>query len=227
MKNCAMNCAMKRKKLLAVALLLAAMTVFLTGCGMSASAQELYEHAHFCLGAGEYAAAQTYFAQLGEYLDAADCALYAGALQAWQDGDTDLARRTLKSLHPFKSSGRYLTYLDAMDAEKEGDLQEAFTLYESLGTFGDSAEAARGLRTRLLRQEALDDQESPDDQESLDAPEELTDSEEYPDPTEESAELPSDGPILTEAPTSEPSPMPVSVMDAMRAPRQTPAAEEP
>lgn len=198
-----------KKKLLAVTLIL--MTVFLAGCGMTVSAREMYEHAHFCLGAGEYAAAQTYFAQLGEYLDAADCALYAGALQAWSDGDTALARRTLEALHPFKSSGRYLTYLDAMDAQEEGDLQKALTLYESLGTFGDSASVASDLRTSLRKQEA---QETRKAQEAL---------EDGPEPTEMADASPE--PIAE--PSAEPTPVPVSIVDAMRAPLRTPAAQEP
>lgn len=198
-----------KKKLLAVTLIL--MTVFLAGCGMSVSAREMYEHAHFCLGAGEYAAAQTYFAQLGEYLDAADCALYAGALQAWSDGDTALARRTLEALHPFKSSGRYLTYLDAMDAQEEGDLRKALTLYESLGTFGDSASVASDLRTSLRKQEA---QEARKAQEALeDVPEATEMAVASPEPSAE--------------PSAEPSPVPVSIVDAMRAPLQTPAAQDP
>lgn len=202
-----------KKKLLAVTLIL--MTVFLAGCGMSVSARGMYEHAHFCLGAGEYAAAQTYFAQLGEYLDAADCALYAGALQAWSDGDTALARRTLEALHPFKSSGRYLTYLDAMDAQEEGDLRKALTLYESLGTFGDSASVAGDLRTSLRKQEA---QEARKAQEAL---------EDVPEPTEMAGASPEPSADPSAEPSAEPSPVPVSIVDAMRAPLQTPAAQDP
>lgn len=137
-----------KKKMLSLSLVV--LLALLTGCGWTTSSEELYQHAQLCLGSGEYEAARIYFTQLGEYRDAANYALYAGALEAWQAGDTSLARRTLESIRSFKSAERYLTYLDAMDAAERGEKETALALHEGLGAFGDSALQANKLREQLV-----------------------------------------------------------------------------
>lgn len=136
---------MKRLTLLAV-LLCAALT--LSGC-QSQSNQEYYERAQLYLGSGNYDYATELFSQLGEYEDAADYALYSRALKALAEEDYDLARADLKAVNPFKSSSRYLMYLDAIAAEAEGELTQALSLYEKLGTFCDANLEVERLKTAI------------------------------------------------------------------------------
>ena len=110
---------------------------------------EYYHSAQLYLGNGAYEYAAELFAQLGEYEDAADYALYARALQAIDEKAYALARANLEAIDPFKSSGRYLMYLDAIAAEEEGDLEKALSLYETLGTFADSHLAAERLKQEI------------------------------------------------------------------------------
>lgn len=126
---------MMKKTLLLTGLLCLCLT--LTACTDSGMA-DYYESAQLYLGCGDYEGAAELFAQLGEYEQAADFTLYARALQAIEDEDYDLARANLMAVNPFKSSGRYLMYLDAVAAEEKGDLEKALTLYEKLGTFAGS-----------------------------------------------------------------------------------------
>lgn len=125
---------MKRLSLLAVLL---CMALSLTAC-VNTDIGEYYQNAQLYLGSGDYEYAAELFSQLGEYEDAADYALYATALQALKDDNYDLARANLEAIDPFKSSGRYLTYLDALEAEEAKELEKALTLYERLGTFQDA-----------------------------------------------------------------------------------------
>lgn len=124
------------KKLSLMALLLC-MCLSLTAC-TSTDLAEYYESAQLYLGCGDYDYAAELFTQLGEYEDAADYALYASALQSIEDEQYALARANMMAVNPFKSSGRYLMYLDAIDAEAAGEMEEALALYEKLGTFADS-----------------------------------------------------------------------------------------
>ncbi len=136
---------MKKLTLLAVLL---CMALTLTACANS-DIGEYYGHAQLYLGCGDYDYAAELFSQLGEYEDAADYALYATALQAIKDEEYDLARANLTAVNPFKSSGRYLMYLDAVAAEEEGELEAALALYEKLGTFADAHLAAERLQTAI------------------------------------------------------------------------------
>ncbi len=156
-----------------MALLAAAVLLTLTGCGIASSNQELYERAQLYLGGNDYQAASALFTQLGEYQDSADYALYAKSLLAWQDGDLTLARHGLEALHPFKSTGRYLAYLDALDAEKAGNTADALARFEDLGTFGDSPTRAQILRERLKEEqreaeEKMEAEKAPEDAQPLD-----------------------------------------------------------
>ncbi len=118
------------------------------------SNQEYYEQAQIYLGCDDYETAAELFRQLGEYRDAADYALYADALAALEAGDLPLARRNLEAIAPFKSSTRYLTVIDALEAELNGEMETALALYESLGTFHGAHESAAALRT-AIPEEAL------------------------------------------------------------------------
>ena len=120
----------------------------LTAC-TSPDVAEYYQTAQLYLGCGDYDYAAELFAQLGEYEDAADYTLYARALQAMDEENYDLARTNLEAVNPFKSSGRYLMYLDALAAEEEGEMETALSLYEKLGTFCDSHQAAERLKTAI------------------------------------------------------------------------------
>jgi hypothetical protein len=106
---------------------------------------DYYEDAHFYLGAQEYESAAALFAQLGEYRDAGEYALYCQALQAIADEEYALARATLKAVAPFKSSERYLDWLDALALEEDGRLAEALAAYEALGDFDKAWELLTSL----------------------------------------------------------------------------------
>ncbi len=135
------------KKLPLLALLLC-MALTVTACART-DIGEYYESAQLYLGCGDYAYAADLFAQLGEYEDAADYALYAAALQALKEDKYDLARANMLAVNPFKSSGRYLMYLDALDAETDGEMEAALELYEKLGTFAGANEQAARLRKEI------------------------------------------------------------------------------
>ncbi|MCH5287812.1 MAG: hypothetical protein J1E43_10340 [Christensenellaceae bacterium] len=131
------------KKCTAILLVLM-LALMATGC--STSNQGYYEQAQLYLGSGDFIAAGMIFSQLGEYRDAADYALYCAGLQALRDGELDLARADFELLLPFKSSDRYLTYIEALTLEEEGELEEALRLWEELGSFEDSLDHAELLR---------------------------------------------------------------------------------
>ena len=135
------------KKLTLAALLLCA-ALLLTACTNS-DIDDYYQSAQLYLGSGDYEYAADLFVQLGEYEDAAEYALYCRGLQALEDGNTALARANLEAVNPFKSSGRYLMYLDALALEEKGDLEAALGLYEKLGSFYGCAEDAERLRTAI------------------------------------------------------------------------------
>lgn len=128
--------------------LLAALLLTMTGCSRPTN-QEYYEQAQLYLGSGECEHAAMLFSQLGEYEDSAEYALYCAGLAALEEGELALARTNLNAVHPFKSSGRYLTYLDALEKEAAGDMEAALALFESLGSFEDSRKAAETLRTKI------------------------------------------------------------------------------
>lgn len=136
---------MKKCSLLAVLL---CMALALTACA-ARDIGEYYQSAQLYLGCGDYAYSAELFEQLGEYEDAADYALYARALQAIEEEEYDLARANLTAVNPFKSSGRYLLLLDAADAEMEGNLADALTLYEKLGTFAGANTEVQRLRKAI------------------------------------------------------------------------------
>ena len=135
------------KKLSLTALLLC-MALTLTACS-TPEIGEYYESAQLYLGCGDYDYAAELFAQLGEYEDAADYTLYAAALQAMEDEEYDLARANLNAVAPFKSSERYLIYLDALSADLAGNLEEALGLYTQLGTFADAHLAVERLNKEI------------------------------------------------------------------------------
>lgn len=135
------------KKISLASLILCA-ALLLTACA-SSDIGDYYQSAQLYLGSGDYAYAADLFVQLGEYQDAADYALYCRGLQALADGDHALARANLEAVNPFKSSGRYLMYLDALEMEEKGDLEAALSLYEKLGSFYGCAEDTQRLRTAI------------------------------------------------------------------------------
>ncbi|MBQ4580090.1 MAG: hypothetical protein IJA83_05455 [Clostridia bacterium] len=136
------------KKHFALLALLLCMALPLTACS-GPEVEEYYQTAQLYLGCGDYDYAAELFAQLGEYEDSADYALYATALQAMEDEEYALARANMEAVNPFKSSGRYLMYLDALAAEEDGDMAQALSLYEKLGTFMDAHLAAERLQIAI------------------------------------------------------------------------------
>lgn len=136
---------MMKKAFVAVSLLLALLSV--TGC--TASNQTYYEQAQLFLGGGDYTSAADLFCRLGEYRDSADYALYAAGLHAIKDGDYALAQANLTQVDPFKSSGRYLRYLEARMLEDTGRFDEAQAIYESLGSFEDSPRRVNELTAAI------------------------------------------------------------------------------
>lgn len=136
---------MKKLSILAVLL---CMALTLTSCG-SRDIGEYYEAAQLYLGCKDYAYAAELFEQLGEYADSADYALYARALQAIEEENFALARANFEAVSPFKSSGRYLMYLDARDEEVDGKLEDALALYEKLGSFMGANQAVERLEKAI------------------------------------------------------------------------------
>lgn len=136
---------MKKLSLLAVLL---CMALSLTAC-VNTEVDEYYQSAQLYLGCGDYEYAAELFSQLGEYEESAEYALYSRALQAVEEEDYALARANLNAVNPFKSSGRYLMYLDALAAEEKNELDKALSLYEKLGTFRDAHLAAQRLREAI------------------------------------------------------------------------------
>ena len=124
-------------------LLLVCVSIGAAGCS-AYSNQRYYERAQLMMGSGEYAEAAELFHQLGEYEDSAEYAL--------QNSKIDLARANLLEIAPFKSADRYLRYLDALDAENEGELDSALDIYVSLGSFEDCAERAQTLEAAIPEQ---------------------------------------------------------------------------
>lgn len=141
---------MKKLSILAVLL---CMALTLTSCG-SRDIGEYYEAAQLYLGCKDYAYAAELFEQLGEYADSADYALYARALQAIEEENFALARANFEAVNPFKSSGRYLMYLDARDEEVDGKLEDALALYEQLGSFMGANQAVERLE-KAIPEEAI------------------------------------------------------------------------
>ncbi len=135
------------KKLPLLALLLG-LSLTMTACANS-DIGDYYQSAQLYLGSGDYDYAAELFSQLGEYGDAADYALYAAALQALKEDNAALARANFEAVDPFKSSGRYLTWLDAAEAEESGDLEKALALYGELGSFRDAHKDAERLQKAI------------------------------------------------------------------------------
>ena len=136
---------MKKVSILAMLMCVA---LLLTSCA-SREISEYYESAQLYLGCGDYDYAAELFSQLGEYEDSAEYALYSRALQAVKTEKYALARANMAAVAPFKSSGRYLAWLDAKEAEARGELTQALTMYEALGTFMDAHLAAERLREEI------------------------------------------------------------------------------
>lgn len=129
--------------------LLTALTLALAAGGCGSSNQQLYERAQLYLGYGETRAARVLFDQLGEYEDSAEYALYCAGIEALCQGDVTLARANLEEVDPFKSSSRYLRYLDALELVEDDDLEGALTIWEGLGSFYDSADKAAEMREEI------------------------------------------------------------------------------
>lgn len=140
---------MMKKLLTLLAVLCLALTA--TACSRTTN-QEYYEQAQLYLGGGEYETAAMLFSQLGEYADSGEYALYAAALHALREGNLPLARTNLEAVHPFKSSGRYLRYMDAMTLRADGDLEAALEIFTALGSFCDAPEQADTLRKAIPEQ---------------------------------------------------------------------------
>ena len=70
-------------------------------------------------------------------------------MQAIEEEDFALARANFEAVNPFKSSGRYLLYLDAVSLEVEGKLEAAQALYAQLGSFMAANQAVERLNTAI------------------------------------------------------------------------------
>ena len=137
------------KKVLALLSLL----MLLSAAGCTASNQTYYEQAQLYLGCGDYTAAAELFSQLGEYRDSADYALYAAGLQAIKSGQYALAQTNLMEVDPFKSSGRYLRYLEALMLENL--TLAGLNLERWKREFGDALEETRAREIRKLKEYGL------------------------------------------------------------------------
>ena len=129
--------------------LLALMLLLLCCTGCAASNEDYYQQAQRFLGSGDYHSAALLFDQLGGYRDSTRYALYAAALHALQNGDTEVCRHSLQQVDPFLNSGRYLTWLEAGDLAAQDHLEEAAALYQSLGAFYDSVQRMTQLQAEI------------------------------------------------------------------------------
>lgn len=134
------------KRILAL-FLLPVLLLGLSSCSISPA--EYYGHAQLYLGSGDFATAALMFDQLGEYEDSASFALYCAALAALEEDDLALARANFALVHPFKSSGRYLSLIEARVCEQNGSLEDALRLYTALGSFEDSQLRAQALQKAI------------------------------------------------------------------------------
>lgn len=127
--------------------------LLLCGCAMSNDAY--YQQAQLYLGSHDYATAAEMFGLLGEYADAANYALYCQGLNAMAQGQWDTAKANMALVSPFKSSQRYLQYIDARQQEASGNLSQAMAAFTALGTFEDSHQRAEALRDEIPRRQLV------------------------------------------------------------------------
>lgn len=125
--------------------------LLLCSCAMSNDAY--YQQAQLYLGSDDYATAADMFGLLGEYADAANYTLYCQGLDAMTQGQWDMAKANMMLVDPFKSSQRYLQYIDACQQEAAGNLSQALEAFTALGSFEDSHQRAEDLKEEIPRRQ--------------------------------------------------------------------------
>ena len=97
--------------LLVIALCLT-LAVSLTGCAQSDEGK--YKHAQSLLTQGAYAQAAAQFEEISSYEDAAKCAVYCRAWEAYEQGEISDAIATFEYLGDFKDCAMVIQYLWGM-----------------------------------------------------------------------------------------------------------------
>ncbi len=109
--------------------------------------------------AGDYAGASEAFAELSDFLDSAEEArayarvaddrTYFNALEAFLKGDYASARADFELVRGEMESDTYLAYLDALDLQKNGEIEKALEAFRALDGFRDSREISERLEYEL------------------------------------------------------------------------------
>ena len=103
------------KRILALLLVIAlclTLAVSLTGCAQSEEGK--YKHAQRLLTQGAYAQAAAQFEEISSYEDAAKCAVYYRAWEAYERGEISDAIATFEYLGDFKDCAMVIQYLWGM-----------------------------------------------------------------------------------------------------------------
>jgi tetratricopeptide (TPR) repeat protein len=143
--------AYKAGKRAAVLLLLCVLALSVSGCGDQSGG---YDKAIALFGEGDYAAAATAFAGLGDYLDAKTYAAYAQGLTFYEQGNYTAAEPYFEQTRSFMYGEQRYSLCHAAVLEAAGQYGEAATWYEKLGEFEDAPKRAAYCKARLAMENA-------------------------------------------------------------------------
>ena len=122
--------------LLLVSALCLTLAVSLTGCAQSDEGK--YKHAQSLLTQGAYAQAAAQFEEISSYEDAAKCAVYCRAWEAYEQGEISDAIATFEYLGDFKDCAMVIQYLWGMRYEAAGDYEKAIEAFGKNPFYKDS-----------------------------------------------------------------------------------------
>lgn len=129
----------------AALLLLCVLALSVSGCGDQSGA---YDKAIAVFGEGDYAAAATAFAKLGDYLDAETYAAYAQGLTFYEQGNYTAAEPYFEQTRGFMYGEQRYSICHAAALEAAGQYGEAAELYGKLGEFEDAPKRAAYCKAR-------------------------------------------------------------------------------
>ena len=98
------------------------------------------------LNAGEYQEAIELFAELPEYKDSDQYALYTGGLKAFYEGDLEEAKEKFDNSMEIEDAALYASYINGVNSMEEGfsteSYENAYSAFVGAGGLLDSAELA-------------------------------------------------------------------------------------
>ena len=121
--------------LLVIALCLT-LAVSLTGCAQSDEGK--YKHAQSLLTQGAYAQAAAQIEAIHSYEDAAKCAVYCRAWEAYEQGNLSDAITALHSLGDFKDCIMAVQYFQGAGYEADGEYEKAIEAFGKNQFYKDS-----------------------------------------------------------------------------------------